>query len=660
MGMRFVELTPDSSRDCFELHPRITILQGLDPAARVAVVGFLHSIAGGDAFDWSGLAEVHGVVMTLDSALDIIGATAEAALIIEANSLLDIAVDPGDALTREGQAYREASGARQQIDSDITELAEELGGASRIRSEMQARHASASARLDNDAGRRLDLADGALGRAARLSDRPDPWTGMDDVPGRLSELEVLVDELDTQLSALASGDRSSLAAALATARSSVSKGPVPCPEAAALAAAWTSLHQRLVGLESRMEAAGGGTEAVAGRLDAARASARSAEDAAVPRSVLPDEATELAALHDRVLKLERRAGKSLRRGAARREFELAKGELNEALDELGYLTWAAFRMGNGMAMVSRERVAAYEKSLEDLEGAELEWTELMARLERDSDLQSVLDAIDVAAGRAVQLLGHDPMKDARSENPDLIAEALLAVRVDAGSVGAAPDDAFAHLRSVLGDCDAIGHQDLHSERALLALGETWLSVLASADTAAVRILRDRERAGAEQDALVLLGDVSRVDRLSAERTTVHEAEAEVAEVRKMLIEMNHIDLELHMLAANELTVAEEHDAKLQLRDGAEVLERLAEHQLRHSTGGPHGMASVISRIPRGRAGAIPLVVLMGGAPVTVLDALHGLPEDVQAIVIGDTPGIAEWVADQEHGTVKSIEVHAFV
>ena len=50
--------------------------------------------------------------------------------------------------------------------------------------------------------------------------------------------------------------------------------PDPSPEASALAHAWTSLHQRLRGLESRMEAAGGGTEAVAERLETAGAAAK--------------------------------------------------------------------------------------------------------------------------------------------------------------------------------------------------------------------------------------------------------------------------------------------------------------------------------------------------------------------------------------------------
>ena len=255
--MRFVELKPDSSRDAFKLHPRITILRGLDPAARVNIVGFVHSIAGGDAFDWTGVVEVHGIVMTLDNALEIIGETAEAALIIEADRLSDVTTGFSDEQVEAGRAYREAAGEREQIDELITELADELGGGGLIRSEIQARLASVKAGLDTEAGCRLDLADGALGHAARLAERPDPWTGTDDVPGRMMHLEELLEELETQLEDLPSGDRAKLAAALATARASVSSGSVACPEAAALSAAWTSLHQRLIGLESRIEAAGG-------------------------------------------------------------------------------------------------------------------------------------------------------------------------------------------------------------------------------------------------------------------------------------------------------------------------------------------------------------------------------------------------------------------
>ena len=660
--MRFVELQPDSSRDAFELHPRITILQGLDPAARVNIVGFLHSIVGGDAFDWTGVVDVHGLVMPLGRALEIAGETAEAALIIEADRLRATSTETTSEQTDADRAYRDAARHREHVDESIAELAGELGGAGLLRSEMQVRLDSVNARLDTDAGRRLDLADGALGHAARLAERPDPWTGMDDVAGRIVHLEALLEELETQLEDLPSGDRAKLAAALATARASVSSGSVACPEAAALAAAWTSLHQRLIGLESRIEAAGGGTEAVAARLDEARAAARATEAAAVPRSISKDEYTELELLNDRVLELDRRTGRHIRRTAARKDYENARVVLNSALEKIGYPTWAALRVGDGMAHVTAEQLAAYEKSRDDLESAELEWAELTARLEQDDDLQSVLDAIDAAFDRAVELLDCDPYteSDTDEDDPAVVSDALVAHRVDASTVGVTPDDALAHLRSVLDESGAVGYQTIDTEAALVAVGDAWLGVLAVADEAAVRILRDQERADDELRELILLGDGSRVDRLAAERTATHRAEEAVAAHRSALIEVSLIMVELHMLGATELAVAEEHDAKLASLREARVRETEAKRRLDEMARSPDGLAAVISRIPRGRAGAIPFVVLMGGASVDVLDALLRLPDDVQVIVVGDTPGLSEWAANQENGAAKSIEVHAFV
>ncbi len=658
--MRFVDLRPSPVGDGIELHPRITVLRGLDPAARVAMVGFVHAVAGGETFEWTGTVEVHGIVMTLERALDLLGATSDAALIVEATNLLEVTADPAAAGSEAARDHQSAVDACQTIEDAIADLAEELSGSGRIRSDMQARLAATTARVDSEAGARLDRADGALARAARLADRPDPWTGMGDVSARIEQLESLVQSFDAHLSELPAGDRPSLAAAVAAARAALSNGSVQCPESAALAAAWSSLHQRLVGLESRMEAAGGGTEALAARLDAARAAARAAEDAAVPRSVLPEEAAELERLHERVLELEARSGRSMRRGASKKEFAQAKTELNDALEAIGYPTWAAFRMGNGMASVSPERLECYERSRAELEAAEIEWAELMARLERDTELQSVLNAIDQALDRAVDLLGADPYADSEDDDPDVLVGALLANRVEAASVGAGADDALGHLRATLDAAHAVGHQDLHSDAALIALGDTWSAVLAAADDAAVRILRDRERAAAELRELILLGDGSRVDRLDEEREAMWEAEGEVAEMRDALLEVTRIRLELHMLAATELTLAEEHDAKLELLEGAKVLERLAEHRFNRSSDGPRGIEAVTSRIPRGRGGAIPLVVLMGDAPLEALDTLLGLPDDVQTMVIGDTAGLAEWAADQEYGTARCIEVPAFV
>ena len=658
--MRFLELRPDSARHGFNLHPRITLLRGLDPAARVALVGFLHSIAGGDSFGWDGTVDVHGVEMPLDSMLELVGETADAALVVEAKTLVKI-VDPVPAEpTAEQSEHQETVTAVQNLEAEIVELAEELGGAKRLRSEMRARLAAATARRNPEAGMELDRADGRLGRMARQADRPDPWTGMSDPERRVELLEASGGELDQLLGELPTADRPGLAAAVAVARASLTDAEVPSPQAQALAAAWTSIHQRLVGLESRMEATGGGTEAVAARLDAARAQARAAEDAALPRAVLADESARLEALHERVIELDSRSNSSIRRISARKELPQVRAEFEAALKEIGYPTWAAFHMGNGIVAVTPERVAEYERSRSELEAAEVEWAELMARLERDTDLQSVLNAVETAHDQAIAILGSDPYADTDSDDPNVLVEALNGYLVEADSVAVDPDDALTHLRQVLDAAGCVGHEDLAVGVALVALGETWLRVLEAADDVAVRALRDRERVGAELKELILLGAGSRVDRLDTEREEVYAAETAVAEHREALVDVYRSRLELHMLVATEVSVAEEHDAKLELVEGARVLERLARHRVQAASEGPQGLEAVISQIPRGRGGAVPLVVVMGDANVGCLDAVLDIPDDVQILVIGDTHGMSEWADTHGSGVVKCAEGPAFV
>ncbi|MEM8704846.1 MAG: hypothetical protein AAGE98_00200 [Actinomycetota bacterium] len=645
--MRFLELRPDGVGAGFTLHPRVTLLSGLDPAARVALVGFVHSVAAGETFDWAGTVDVHGVHTDLASMLDLVGSTADAALIVEATSLVGIEAQPE--ATPEAAAHAAALADVRHLEDDIAGLAEELGAAGAVRREMKVRLENAEARRDPSTGRRLDLADGDLGRAARLADRPDPWTGMSEPQERVAELETLIARFDEILAELPSGDRAALAAASTTARASIGDGDVVCPEAAALAEAWDSLHQRLEGLESRVEATGGGTEAVAARLDAARAAARAAEDAAVPRAVGPEEVEHLEHLHERVIELEGKTGRSVRKGAAKRDFEQAQQDLDDALDEIGYPTWAAFRMGNGMASVKPEHIEAYDRARTELESAEIEWAELMARLERDTDLQSVLNAIETALDHATALLGSDPYAGGSQDDPQVLADLLRERTVPAASVAVERNDAFEHLRVVLDECGAPGHSDLSADRGLLGLAETWLRVLTAADEAAVRTLRDRERAAAELKELILLGAGQRVDRLDQERSVVYAAEAAVADHRDALLEIARVRLELHMLVATELAIAEEHDAKAEALDAARVQEGVTRHQAEQSAGGPVGVEAIAARIPRGDGGPIPLVVLMGDAPIQVLDVITDLPADVQIIVMGDTPGMADY-AEKLGGT----------
>jgi hypothetical protein len=663
--MRFVELRPTPERETFRLHPRITWLRGLDPAARVAVVGLVHDIALGEMPEWEGTVEIDGETMSLADGVAALGETADNALIVDAASLPPVtAVTDGESVpsaTRE--SLESATEKLRELEDRIAHLAEELASSGKVRSGMTAHLVSASARVDTDAGPRLDRADGELGRAARFASRPDPWTGMDDVPARVIELREQIDELESSLAALPSGDRPALAAAVATARAAISSGSVPSPEAVALAQAWTSLHQRLTGLESRMEAAGGGTEAVAARLDAAKAAARAAEDAAVPRPITQEEADELEALHEEMLAAEHRVGRGVRRAAGRAAFEKAEAALHDALSPLGYPTWAAFRMGNGMASVSQESFDEYERSQVELEAAEIELAQLMARLERDTDLQDVLTAIDRAVDHARELLGQSFFEtgsgDVARDDPSLVREALESCTVDAASIGVGRDAAISHLREAMAAAGAGGHEHLTSDAALVALGESWLGVLGAADEAAVRMLRDRERAADELAALEELGDGTRVDRLDDERAAVRAAEKDVAETRNALAEVVEARMQLHVLAATELNLAEEHDDRLLQRESAQVLVDLATRRL-DGRASVDDAAALADRVPRGVGGPVPVVIVMGASHAEVLDRLVVLPDDVQILVIGDGDGLAEWIDRAGEDTAATVDVGTLV
>ncbi|MEO0495677.1 MAG: hypothetical protein AAF081_19895, partial [Actinomycetota bacterium] len=174
--MRFLELRPDGVDAGFRLHPRVTLLAGLDPAERVALVGFVHSIAAGETFDWGGTVDVHGVETDLEAMLELVGETADAALIVEATSLA--AIDDQPEVTEESRDHAAALAEVRALEDAIAGLAEELGAAGAVRREMTLRLESAQQRRDPSTGGRLDRVDGDLSRAARLADRPDPWTGM--------------------------------------------------------------------------------------------------------------------------------------------------------------------------------------------------------------------------------------------------------------------------------------------------------------------------------------------------------------------------------------------------------------------------------------------------------------------------------------------------
>ena len=123
---------------------------------------------------------------------------------------------------------------------------------------------------------------------------------------------------------------------------------------------------------------------------------------------------------------------------------------------------------------------------------------------------------------------------------------------------------------------------------------------------------------------------------------VREAEAAVARSRNALSQVVEARLQLHMLAATELNLAEEHDDCLVQRESAELLVELAERR-KDGPAGADAAAALADRVPRGAVGPIPVVVVMGDAPAAILDRLVLFPDDVQILVIGEGEGMDVWI-----------------
>lgn len=129
--MRLLQLVTRPG-ELLDLHPQVTVVQGLDDAARAHLVGAVAALAGGRC-EGEGLLEAHGVLFDLDPAL--------LALLELHRAEVDPVVRPGDLpsqpLTVDARELR----AREQAFSDLL---------SRIQAQVE-RHAQATAALETAA-----------------------------------------------------------------------------------------------------------------------------------------------------------------------------------------------------------------------------------------------------------------------------------------------------------------------------------------------------------------------------------------------------------------------------------------------------------------------------------------------------------------------------
>jgi hypothetical protein len=375
--------------------------------------------------------------------------------------------------------------------------------------------------------------------------------------------------------------------------------------------------------------------------------------------VTPEEEARLEDLHNEVGRLQIRATTGIRRGTAQKQLNAVHARLQEELEGLGYPTFMAFRLGNGLSTVDASREQELDAAIAALIEAERDWDELLHRLEHDEELNDVLVAIEHVSERAAELLGVD-LAWIENESPEDLAQRLREVRVDADSLAVELDEAVEHLASVLDAAGSIGHRRVFAPEAVVALGESWLEVLRAADDAAVRVLRDRERVDAELSSLQDTAEAAEVDLLTEPRSRLAQAEIEVSELRRGLSSLALVRRELHELAVAELTIAENHDAKLELLEAAREMEERAATQLPANIRTETARRGITALVPRGLGGPVPMIVDLGDTDDESLDHLVAIPDDVQVIAIGGGDGVVDWVGRIGPDRVGLVDIGARV
>ena len=192
------------------------------------------------------------------------------------------------------------------------------------------------------------------------------------------------------------------------------------------------------------------------------------------------------------------------------------------------------------------------------------------------------------------------------------------------------------------DNGAVGHRSLVSEQALLAAGEAWLEVLRSADDAAVRALRDWERAEEERSAIEEIEPQAGADLIADARERLRSRRGRSSGASSCALRHAGTRRDLYVLATTELLVAEDHDAKLELLEAARTIEASARSRVAGDveTKERTGIAALV---PRGVGGPIPIVIDIGTETAAWLASLVNLPDDVQVIVVGGGSDVEQWV-----------------
>ena len=656
--MRLLQLSLDpGERAALELHPLVSVVQGLDERARDRLIRTVAAIAAGHEPPCAGMAEAHGVMLPIDEAnLALLEIRTDADPVVRRADL------PG-ALDDGSEPAPEASG--DPVDDLLRTFPEgvvpELDKARRHHHdtrdalEVFREAADDSARLLNEAAEERRRLSEAIS-AASVESGAALAAPEDDVHALESDLAAL----DAGIAELGALDLEPVRVLLDAIEDPEPVEMVPHPEAQALAVDILRLHGEVAALEARMEAEGRGPVATLARLDAARAEARAAEES-LARSVSSEDEEQLRHAHEEVLDAERKAS-GLRSRSGQRKLAHALERQQEILDRVGYPTWSAYIMGASLMGVDERAQTRLEEAEAELHAAEQAWADVSNALDDDPEHHALLDELEEVEVRAISVIiaagGEVP------EERDDLERCLRELRTSPhGASEAELVATLAHSLTTLGL-----HVEPDEPERVLVTAHALLDEFAHVPARLEELTTERKRLEArlndarsraearaweELEAAVDRPSSDRIAELEAELVAARAAEAEMAEA-----------LEARQSLVEATTIAERAAARRARAVAVTVLDEQRSSQPEDSDGGDLWSEidpEAIELALMARLSSLRQVSYAGSVPIVLVDTFRGLPEDVvrtlldavarmaesaQVLLLTDDSVVAAWAVEQ--------------
>jgi hypothetical protein len=690
--MRLLQLQLDGDDGpALELHPRLTILSGLDDAGRARLIEAVRSLPSGSGPAVGGLVEAHGVLFDLSpETLELLGMHSDLDPVVSRSDL------PGSAPAQPSEPLPVARVSIEQFLATTPEGAHPDLDACRHRQRSARetlailREAADRAKRDHtDAASRGRVAAAALARAtgdhtaapadvAAGEPTPSEVTDPVELEARRDELMGHLARVEEGLAELSGLDTRPIEVLLDAIRNPTPSEFIPSERAAELADEFVALRAQVDELERELEAEGRGTASAMDRLEAARAELADAERAMRKPSLSPADVEELEAAHRAVLDAE--SGVSgLRRKAGQKRFEEAHAAEQVILDRVGFPTWSAYVMGAGLLGIDPVAEQRLDRARQAFEEVDAHWAQVAAAIEADPEHSALLDRLETVYLEAFDLLGGD------DEHHDLEA-ALRSFRQPKVEVtNEELVNALAYQLSLVG-LD-LGTTDPGMDRTLLG-ADVFLAEVRGISDRVAELQQEHEQLTAD------LADVERsLERLGSEaerRATIDLTDAALATDGGGEVDLDALQVELDQAVEDEADYAEQLEARLALVDAATRVEAVASSRLIRlagelaqadadrapapdepprpasdpafevGPGEPEGGVEAIefyllARLAAQRslsfAGSVPILIdnaladLARDDVTRMLNELERMSESVQIIYLTEDPHVLDWTVD---------------